>query len=441
VERPRPFQEGPDHHDHYFFWHNVCPGGTTRWSGVPPSERDVKFLLRFSRLPIILWVIPMTDIKNSGKILVVDDEPHLLDLLVDALSDDGYDVDGVATGTAAIHAAHQTVYHVALLDYTLGDMTGIALAKELRRTNNDINIILMTAHATLDMAVKAIQADVYDYLIKPIDSSQLKRSLDNALEKNHLTLENKRLLETLTKTNAELVRMSDQKSRFLSIVSHDLRSPLTSIRGYAQLIQLKEGIGPDQMAKFLSIIVSQSDHLAGLISDLMDIVSIEAGKLRVEKTPVILTDILADVEARMTALATPKKILFETRVEGTDFPPIPLDRKRIDQVLTNLIGNAFKHTPADQRVTVSASRKPDHFCVEVADTGEGIPLEALPHIFEEYYQADIHASKKEGLGLGLTIAREIVHAHGGEIGAISEGPGKGATFWFTLPLPGRAGPA
>ncbi|MBK8575013.1 MAG: hybrid sensor histidine kinase/response regulator [Elusimicrobia bacterium] len=377
----------------------------------------------------------MRDTKISGKILVVDDEPHLLDLLVDVLSEDGYTVDGVATGTAAIFAARRTVYHVALLDYELGDMTGLALAKELRRTNEDINIILMTAHATLDMAVKAIQADVYDYLIKPIDSNQLKRSLDNALEKNHLTVENKRLMETLQKTNAELVRMSQQKSRFLSIVSHDLRSPLTSIRGYAQLLQLKEGVEPDQMAKFLSIIVSQSDHLAGLISDLMDIVSIEAGKLRIDKKLAVVTDILASVEARMAALAVQKKIIFKTVIEGKDFPAIPIDRKRMDQVLTNLIGNAFKHTPADQKVTVCLARTPDHFRFEVTDTGEGIPLEALPHIFEEYYQADAHISKKEGLGLGLTIAREIVHAHGGEIGAQSEGPGKGALFWFTLPLP------
>ncbi len=377
----------------------------------------------------------MRDTKNSGKILVVDDEPHLLDLLVDVLSEDGYEVDGVATGTAAIHAARKTAYHVALLDYELGDMTGLALAKELRRTNEDINIVLMTAHASLDMAVKAIQADVYDYLIKPIDSNQLKRSLDNALEKNRLTLENKQLMETLQKTNATLVRMSEQKSRFLSIVSHDLRSPLTSIRGYAQLLLLKEAIPAEQVAKFLGIIVSQSDHLAGLISDLMDIVSIEAGKLRVEKVPIGITEILTSVEARMTPLAEPKKIKFQVAIDGADFPPIPLDRKRIDQVLTNLIGNAFKHTPAEQKVTVTLSRKPDHFRIEIVDTGEGIPAEALPHIFEEFYQADAHVSKKDGLGLGLTIAREIVHAHGGRIGAESEGPGKGAKFWVTLPIP------
>jgi DNA-binding NtrC family response regulator len=107
---------------------------------------------------------------------------------------------------------------------------------------------LMTAHASLDMAVKAIKADVYDYLIKPIDSNQLKRSLDNALEKNRLTLENKRLMETLQKTNAELVRMSEQKSRFLSIVSHDLRSPLDLHPGLRPASFIERGATPDQVA-------------------------------------------------------------------------------------------------------------------------------------------------------------------------------------------------
>jgi signal transduction histidine kinase len=378
----------------------------------------------------------MKDTKSFGKILVVDDEPHLLDMIVDVLSENDYTVDGVATGTAALHATRQTVYHVALLDYELGDMTGLALAKELRRINEDINIILMTAHASLDMAVKAIQADVYDYLIKPIDSNHLKRSLDNALEKNRLTLENKDLVETLKNTNAELVRLGELKTRFLSIVSHDLRSPLTSIRGYAQLLLLKEGLAPEQVTQFLNIIVSQSDHLAGLISDLMDLVSIQAGKLRVEKIPTGLGRILANVEARMIPIAKEEGILFKILVEGGDFPPIPLDGKRIDQVLTNLIGNAFKHTPPKGTVTVKAARAGDHFRLSVSDTGEGIPPDALPHIFEEFFQAESHTSKKDGLGLGLTIAREIVHAHGGEIGVESKGPGQGAQFWFTLPVEG-----
>ena len=147
--------------------------------------------------------------SKTGRILVVDDEPHLLDLLVDVISEEGYHVDGVATGTAALHIARNEEYHVALLDYQLGDMTGLALSKELRRAAPNLKVILMTAHASLDMAVKAIQADVYDYMIKPIDSNHLKRSVANALEQYRLLTENQRLVDTLQKTNRELAQLNE----------------------------------------------------------------------------------------------------------------------------------------------------------------------------------------------------------------------------------------
>lgn len=377
----------------------------------------------------------MTEETPKGRLLVVDDEPHLLDLLVDVLMEDDYTVDGVLNGNAALHAAQKQTYQVALLDYNLGDMTGLALAKELRRSQEDINVILMTAHATLDMAVKAIQADVYDYLIKPLDSNQLKRSVANALEKHRLSTENKRLVEHLTQANAALERASELKSKFLSIVTHDLRTPLASIRGYAQLLQYQRGISPEQATHFLDIIIASSDHLGDLIADLMDVVSIEAGKLRIEKNPTVLSDVLGVVASRMMPLADQKKIVFTPAETLPDLPPLLLDRRRIDQVLTNLIGNAFKHTPEGGRVTVTGFREGPVFRLEVTDTGEGIPKEALTRVFDQFFQVESHATKKEGLGLGLTIAREIIHAHGGEIGASSEGVGKGAKFWFTLPVP------
>jgi len=372
--------------------------------------------------------------EKTGRILVVDDEPHLLDLLVDVISEEGYHVDGVATGTAALHIARHEEYHVALLDYQLGDMTGLALSKELRRAAPDLKVILMTAHASLDMAVKAIQADVYDYMIKPIDSNHLKRSVANALEQNRLLTENKQLVDTLQKTNRELAQLNEFKSKFFSIVTHDLRSPLTSIRGYAQLMLQKPDMAVEQIAQFLKIIISQSDQLGSLINDLMDVVSIQSGKLRVERALSDLAEVIAAVQSRMVPLATQRNVRFEVNAE-TPAPPLLLDKRRIDQVLTNLIGNAFKHTPEGGRVSVRAAREGRVVRVVVSDTGEGIPPEALDRVFDQFFQVESHASKREGLGLGLTIAREIITAHNGEIGVTSEGVGKGAQFWFTLPVP------
>jgi signal transduction histidine kinase len=174
--------------------------------------------------------------------------------------------------------------------------------------------------------------------------------------------------------------------------------------------------------------------MGDLVSDLMDVVSIEAGKLRIEKTPIVFNDLLQQVASRMKPLAEQKKIVLTTSLEAGELPPLSLDRRRIDQVLTNLIGNAFKHTPAGGQVAVTGRRGGETLRLEVTDTGEGIPKEALARVFDQFFQVEAHASKKEGLGLGLTIAREIIHAHGGEIGAESEGAGRGAKFWFTLPL-------
>lgn len=372
--------------------------------------------------------------SKTGRILVVDDEPHLLDLLVDVISEEGYHVDGVATGTAALHIARHEEYHVALLDYQLGDMTGLALSKELRRAAPNLKVILMTAHASLDMAVKAIQADVYDYMIKPIDSNHLKRSVANALEQYRLLTENQRLVDTLQKTNRELAQLNEFKSKFFSIVTHDLRSPLTSIRGYAQLMLQKPDMGEEQLTQFLKVIISQSDQLGNLINDLMDVVSIQSGKLRVERALSDLGELLAAVQSRLVPLANQRKVRFEVTTDPA-LPPLFIDKRRIDQVLTNLIGNAFKHTPEDGRVAVRAVREGAAVRVTVSDTGEGIPPEALERVFEQFFQVESHASKKEGLGLGLTIAREIITAHNGEIGVTSEGVGKGAQFWFTLPVP------
>ena len=376
--------------------------------------------------------------KPKETVLIVDDEPRLLDYLVDTLADSGFHVQGVTSGSAALDALRREEFNTVLIDYELGDMTGLALAKELRRIQEGVSVILMTAYASLDMAVKAIQADVYDYLIKPIDGNKLKRSINNALERYRLKTENKKLLENLKKTNAELSLVSERKSRFMSIVSHDLRSPLSSIRGYAQLMLIQENLSKEQTNKFFNIIINQTDYLNGLIKDLSDVASIDAGQLRVEKEPRDILEIISTVKARMDPLAALRGITLNTRVNGTDTPPVSVDRRRIEQCLTNLVSNATKHTPKGGSVTLSVTKRPTDLFFDVVDTGEGIPAEALPYIFDEFFQVMSHESRREGLGLGLTITKEIITAHQGEIGAESPGPGKGTRVWFTLPTGERS---
>lgn len=372
--------------------------------------------------------------ETPEKLLVVDDEPNLLDFLTDLMEMEGYDVDGAASGAEALTKIKSTAYHAALLDYQLGDTTGLALAREIHAVDPEVPVILMTAHASLDMAVKAIQADVYDYLIKPIDAPRLKDTLRKALEKHRLVNENKRLLEDLKKANVELGHLNELKTRFLSIVSHDLRTPLTSIKGYAQVLTLQDDLPADQRNGYLKVIAREADNLGGLINDLMDFVSMEAGKLRVEKKLGTVAEVLSDLEARMKPQAESLKLTLVVQT-APGLPSIPLDKRRIDQVLTNLAGNSFKHTPAGGTVSVTAALEGDGILLTVRDTGEGVPTKDLPRIFEQFYQVEAHASKKDGIGLGLTICQEIVKAHGGSIQVHSDGPGTGTRFWFTLPVP------
>ena len=375
----------------------------------------------------------MNDAHPRERLLVVDDEENLLSFLVDLLEMEGYHIVGANSGRTAMEAVGRQEFHAALLDYNLGDTTGLALAKEIHLVDPEINVILMTAHASLDMAVKAIQADVYDYIVKPIDALHLKNSLKKALDKRRLAIENKQLLADLKKANQELNRLNEIKNCFLSIVSHDLRTPLTSIKGYAQVLDMQTDLPSDQRIKFLHIIMKETEHLGGLINDLMDFVSIEAGKLRIEKKPGHMGEILSDLEARMRPQAEEKKI--NLHVSATpNLSPLMLDKRRISQVITNLVGNAFKHTPEGGSVTVTAAKNTTGTKVTVQDTGEGIPPQDLPHLFEQFYQGESHTSKKDGIGLGLTICQEIVNAHGGKMEIHSDGVGAGTRVCFTLPL-------
>ncbi|MGQ0643965.1 MAG: ATP-binding protein [Elusimicrobiota bacterium] len=395
------------------------------WTALP-AERGLPYLLERLQAGDRPAAAPAKD-----RVLVAEDEPHLLEWMMDMLSDD-YDVEGFPNGAAAAAAMKEKEYHAALVDFQLGDTTGLALAREFHKVDDTLPVILMTAHASLDMAVKALQAGIYDYIIKPVDTGHLRNSLSKALAQRRLARENRALLADLTKANQSLSRLNQLQSKFLSIVTHDLRTPLTAIKGYAQVLAMQE-FPEEKKRDFAGVIAREADQLGLLINDLMDVAGLEAGKLRVEKSSQDPRALLQNVRRRMEPLARERGIVFTDGTDGAVLPPVQADGRRVEQVLTNLIGNAFKHTPSGGRVTMAAAARDGRLRVEVADTGEGIPLADLKRVFERFFQVEAHASKREGLGLGLTIAKEIIQAHGGDIGVNSDGPGKGAVFWFTLP--------
>jgi PAS domain S-box-containing protein len=227
--------------------------------------------------------------------------------------------------------------------------------------------------------------------------------------------------------NAELRKVDQLKTDFLDIASHELRTPLTSIRGFSGVLAdgMLGELNEKQKDALLKVI-SNSDRMIRLINDMLDISRIRSGRLEMNIARLDISEVIEGVVAGMKLLSEKKSI--SQIVDIPDSLVIEGDRDRIEQLITNLVDNAIKFTPDGGSVSVNAS---DHeTCVEVtiSDTGIGIALDDLPHVFEEFWQV----KKSKGIGLGLTIAANIVREHGGEVWATSE-KGAGSTFGFRLP--------
>jgi PAS domain S-box-containing protein len=224
------------------------------------------------------------------------------------------------------------------------------------------------------------------------------------------------------------------KNDIVNAVSHDLRTPITSIIGYTELLQDElEAQANEKPLAYLEQIQSSTKRLSVLVDDLLDFARIEAGAFRLDPREADLNAVIAEVRDGFYPQALEKRI--EIRSELPDAPLVcRFDPNRIGQVLTNLIGNAIKYTEPGGTITVRATANAAKIHVEVVDTGIGISADALPYVFEKFYQVDPSVRPSAGgAGLGLSIAKALVDAHGGVIGARSS-LGAGSTFWFTLPV-------
>lgn len=231
----------------------------------------------------------------------------------------------------------------------------------------------------------------------------------------------------------ELRKLERIRQDFVANVSHELRTPIASIKGYAET--LKDGALADkENAKdFVDIIWQDSERLAKLIDDLLDLAKIESGKMNMVFLPMPLRPVALRVSNVLQKAASDKNIVLAVDVPE-DLPKVLADEARISQVLLNLMDNAIKYTPEGGRVTVTAANYEGFLRVDVADTGFGIPESDLPRIFERFYRVDKARSKElGGTGLGLSIVKHIVQAHSGQV-FVHSTLGAGTMFTFTLPL-------
>ena len=228
--------------------------------------------------------------------------------------------------------------------------------------------------------------------------------------------------------------LEQSRTDFLAMVSHELRTPLAAIRGSATtVLDDAYALDPAEMRQFFRIIVDQADRMRGLINDLLDVARLETGTLPVEPGPAAVTDLVDEARGVFLSGGGRDSLRFDL---APALPHVMADRRRVVQVICNLLVNAARYSPEPSEITLRAAPDGVHVAISVTDQGRGIPADRLPHLFRKYsrHGAGERSSGSEDTGLGLAICKGIVEAHGGRIWAESAGAGRGSRFTFTLPV-------
>jgi len=352
------------------------------------------------------------------RLLVVDDEKRMLDSLASLLRACGYEVDTASSGREALARLAQYDYPVVITDLRMDDVDGFELMRSVGEGRR-IAFIIITGHASTESAIQAVQHKAFDYLPKPFDFEDLRKAVERALA----TVEAQQFRDDL-----------------ISMITHDIKVPLSSIVGYATLIFDKTTGELNPRAKdFVQTIHSNALKILSLVDNFLTSCKIEGGKLSLFPRPVNINFLVEDLLSVFQAEAERKQLQIETEL-APELPPLTGDENLLFRAISNIISNAFKFTPAGGFIRIRTLLEPaeksklgcDCAVIEVSNSGPGIPAEDLPVIFEKYRRS-APQSAIEGSGLGLYIARYVVDAHHGSI-EVSSTPNVLTTFTIRLPI-------
>ncbi len=385
---------------------------SVQWSGAPAPAPALP--------PPAPAMTHAPSVEPGARILVVDDNADMRGYLEKLLSA-RWTVETAGDGVQALAQAEAHPPDLVLSDVMMPAMDGLALLRALRRDERTrtIPVILLSARAGEEATVQGLQSGTDEYLVKPFSANVLYARVQAQLTVSRLRRE---AAEQATRAREEA----------LATVSHDLRSPLSTIEIAAGVLERRLGRELPEVTwrKQTDVIHRSVSRMNQLVGDLLDSASIEAGSLSIHPEPFAVADLIREVCEAFEPQAMDKGINFSTEVDE-GLPTVSLDHSRIVQALGNLISNALKFTAQGGAITLSARGDPNGICFSVSDTGVGLPSEAVPHLFERHWYSP--QPGRQGHGLGLSIAKGIVAAHGGTVRAQSE-LGRGSTFSLSIPF-------
>ena len=354
-----------------------------------------------------------------------------------------FDVESVADGQAALEAARRKAPDLVLADVMMPKLNGFELLQEVRATEGleHVPVILVSARAGEESRIGGMQAGADDYLVKPFSARELVARVDAhvrlARTRRECELVRQKSEAQVNRLVEELRNADRHKDEFLATLAHELRNPLAPVRNAVAILNLKGSSDPE-LAWARGVIERQMDQMTRLVDDLLDVSRISRGKLELKRERIELARVIhGAVEASRPHMEQNAHELHVTL--PTEAIHLHADETRLIQVFCNLLNNAAKYSESRGRIVLSVMRENGQAIVTVRDHGIGIPDEVLPRVFDMFTQADrAFERSKGGLGVGLTLVKQLVELHNGSVEARSEGPGRGSEFVVRLPLMAEA---
>jgi signal transduction histidine kinase len=361
--------------------------------------------------------------KAKFKVLVVDDEAAMRDSCRMILEREGFDTDTAENGVIGLEKIEANRPDFVIIDLKMPLISGQEVLEKVREIDRDIIPIVITGYATVESAVEAMKKGAYDFLPKPFSPEELRIIMRRGLERKKLIRETKRLRE----------EKKLMEENFITMVSHQLRSPLVAIVQYFEII-LAGMVGDvdDKQKEMILKAKERSEGLLELINDWLSIARMNGGQIVDNLKPTSLEEILSKIVDFLQPVAKEKDVSLKLEAPSGD-EVILGDPESLEQLFVNLISNAIVYNRPEGSVSVSLDDLEDSIQVDIEDTGVGIAPEHIPLIFDQFYQIDrSKRSGDKGSGLGLTIAKKIAEAHRGSIQVSSE-LGKGSVFTVIFP--------
>jgi signal transduction histidine kinase len=372
--------------------------------------------------------------RQTGKdrILIVDDEEAVVGALSEFFNLRGYEVETAMNSRQALGRIHDKDFSIVISDLRMPGMNGVELLEHVMDRDPETVVIIMTGYASVQSAVDALKKGAYDYVVKPFSMYELEKTAKLGLEKRRLQRENIELSHLTRK----LIEVDQIKSNIISTVSHEFRTPLMSLKGYLSMMSQFLDESDDTNATEKTWLRAMKDNLGRLemlILNLLLMTEANAGDLMITSDRIDLSKVIGESISRLGPLTKTKEIAIS--FDKVDDGELVGDAEKLGVAVTNILENAIKFNLESGAVEIgmTGTSDPDGVRLSILDTGIGIPDNKIGSIFNSFTQADMtHTRRFAGAGLGLSVAKAIVEAHGGSIDVVSK-PGQGSTFHVWLP--------